>query len=108
MLKLPIVFQHFLEHQTKDNSITVFQFLKIHYVQDNEQDDDARDRQLPFKIAGEFFTSSVAPFVPLNAIIVLSYPSVFADNPFKGNHSPKLYSNYQVSIWQPPKLCTIS
>lgn len=105
-MKLPVIFQHFIEHQSEDNTITVFQFLKIHYGQGNVQDDDyARDMQLPFKTAGEFFTSSVAPFVPLNAIIVLPYLSVFSGNQHKGHYAPKLHSNYQVNIWQPPKSC---
>jgi len=109
LLKLPVIFQHFIEHQSEDNSITVFQFLKIHYGQDDVRDDDyARDMQLPFKTAGEFFTSSVSPFVPLNSIIVLPYPSVFSGNQHKVYYAPKLHSNYQVNIWQPPKLCAIS
>lgn len=106
LLKLPVVFQHFTEHQTEDKSITVFQFLKIHYLQGDVQDDDyARDMQLPFKTAGEFFASSVSAFVPLNSIIVLSYPTVISDNQWKGHGSPSFYSNYQVNIWQPPKPC---
>lgn len=106
LLKLPVIFQHFIEHQTEDNSITVFQFLKIHYGQDDVQDEDyARDMQLPFKTAGEFFASSVSPFVPLNSIFVLSYPSVLSEKKVKGQHSLSLYSNYQVNIWQPPKSC---
>lgn len=109
LLKLPVVFQHFIEHQSEDKNITVFQFLKIHYGQDDVQDDDyARDMQLPFKTAGEFFTSSIAPFVPLNSIIVLAYPSVFAGSQNKGHTAPKLHSNYQAHIWQPPKLCAVS
>lgn len=106
LLKLPVIFQHFIEHQTKDNNITVFQFLKIHYGQTDVKDDDyARDMQLPFKTTGEFFTSSVSPFVPLNSIIVLPYPSVFSENQYKSHHPLKFYSNYQVNIWQPPKFC---
>lgn len=109
LLKLPIVFQHFIEHQLEDKNITVFQFMKIHYGQDDVQDDDyARDMQLPFKTAGEFFASSVTAFVPLNSIIVLSYPTIISDNQWKGHGSPKLHSNYQVNIWQPPKLCLIA
>ncbi|WP_438946074.1 hypothetical protein, partial [Sediminibacterium sp.] len=68
-------------------------------------DDYARDMQLPFKTAGEFFASSVSAFVPLNSIIVLSYPTVISDNQWKGHGSPSFYSNYQVNIWQPPKPC---
>ena len=105
-LKLPVIFQHFIEHQSEDKNITIFQFLKIHYGQDDVQDDDyARDMQLPFKTAGEFFASSVTAFVPLNSIIVLSYPTTISDNQWKGHGSLKFHSNYQVNIWQPPKSC---
>lgn len=106
LLKLPVIFQHFIEHQSEDKNITIFQFLKIHYGQDDVQDDDyARDMQLPFKTAGEFFASSVTAFVPLNSIIVLSYPTTISDNQWKGHGSLKFHSNYQVNIWQPPKSC---
>lgn len=109
LLKLPVVFQHYVEHKSENQSLTVFQFLKIHYGQKTVKDDDyARDMQLPFKTTGEFFGSSVTAFVPLNALIVLSKPTVFSNTKWKGHQSPKLYSNYQVNIWQPPKSYVIA
>lgn len=109
LLKLPVVFQHFIEHKSENQQLTVFQFLKIHYGQQNVKDDDyARDMQLPFKTSGEFFSSSVTAFVPLNASIELSNPTVFSPTEWKGYQPPQLYSNYQVNIWQPPKVYVIA
>jgi len=48
--KLPIFFQHFVSHQTADPKLSLFDFVEMHYS-DNEPDDgdDAEDRKLPFK-----------------------------------------------------------
>lgn len=50
LAKLPILFQHFAEHQQRDNSVSLMQFLAMHYWGDDMNDDDNdRDMQLPFK-----------------------------------------------------------
>ncbi len=50
LLKLPVLVAHFLEHKDRDNSIRVMDFLSMHYWgHDINDDDDERDRQLPFK-----------------------------------------------------------
>lgn len=48
--KIPVLFQHFEEHQQIDQRVTFFTFLSMHYWGDDMQDnDDDRDNQLPFK-----------------------------------------------------------
>lgn len=104
LLKIPVVFQHFIEHQKEDPSISALQFFQIHYLQGNVKDKDYdRDMQLPFKTAGEFFASSATPFVPLNAQIVLHYPEDANNIVWSQQTTPFLFSAYQVNIWQPPK-----
>lgn len=105
LLKIPVVFQHFIEHQQEDPQISPIQFLQIHYMQGDVKDKDYdRDMQLPFKTAGEFFTSSATPFIPLNAHIDIQY----RDEPIQiiwSLHQPAfIFSAYQVNIWQPPKM----
>ncbi len=105
LLKIPVVFQHFIEHQQEDPSISALQFFQIHYLQGNVKDKDYdRDMQLPFKTAGEFFASSATPFVPLNAQIVLHYPEDANNIVWSQQTTPFLFSAYQVNIWQPPKM----
>jgi hypothetical protein len=49
-IKLPILLEHFTEHRQRDPHVTIMEFLAMHYWgRDINDDDDARDRQLPFK-----------------------------------------------------------
>jgi len=48
--KLPVLFQHFAEHQERNRNVDMIDFLSMHYWgQDIDDDDDERDRELPFK-----------------------------------------------------------
>lgn len=50
LLKLPILIEHFQEHQQRNRGITVAAFLNEHYLGHTVLDnDDQRDMQLPFK-----------------------------------------------------------
>lgn len=48
--KLPVLVEHFKEHKLRDAEITFIDFLAMHYWgKDIDDDDDSRDKQLPFK-----------------------------------------------------------
>lgn len=50
LLKLPVLFEHFQEHQERDPKVSLLEFLAMHYWgQDLDDNDNARDNQLPFK-----------------------------------------------------------
>lgn len=103
--KLPILFEHFSEHKTENKNITFLQFLKIHY-QGNQipDDDDFKDKRLPFKSHGNSFSTQI--FAVLPAFTEIEIP-VFSDN----NKSVTIHKNQFIptlqleSIWQPPKSC---
>ncbi len=49
-VKLPILFEHYAEHQERDAKLKFLDFLSMHYWGDDmNDDDDNRDMQLPFK-----------------------------------------------------------
>lgn len=49
-LKLPVLFKHFQVHKKQDKSLSLLDFLVLHYSQDHPIDnDDSDDNQLPFK-----------------------------------------------------------
>lgn len=49
-LKLPVLFEHFKEHQERDPKVGLLEFLSMHYWgQDLNDNDNARDMQLPYK-----------------------------------------------------------
>ncbi len=105
LLKIPVVFQHFIEHQQEDRGISISTFLAIHYLQGDVKDKDyERDMQLPFKTAGEFFASSVTPFMPLNVQISIQYPDQPAVKVWALQKPSFIFSAYQVNIWQPPRI----
>lgn len=105
LLKIPVVFQHFIEHQQEDKTISITKFLAIHYLQGDVKDKDyERDMQLPFKTSGEFFASSVTPFMPLYTQISIQYPVEPAIKVWALHKPSFIFSAYQVNIWQPPKV----
>jgi len=49
-LKLPVLLKHFQVHKKQDKSLSLLDFLVLHYSQDHPIDnDDSDDNQLPFK-----------------------------------------------------------
>ncbi len=53
-LKLPLLLNHFRHHRMEDPSISLLEFLKIHYSTNQHPDDndDSEDNELPFKSMG--------------------------------------------------------
>ncbi|WP_442588600.1 hypothetical protein ACSBL2_21430 [Pedobacter sp. AW31-3R] len=50
MLKTPFLVQHFMEHQHQNASISISQFLSMHYLGQDAKDNDVnKDMKLPFK-----------------------------------------------------------
>ena len=64
LFKLPVLVAHYMEHQQIDRSISILDFLSMHYwgqdINDNDQD---RDMQLPFK-ASEQNTNAQVVVIP--------------------------------------------
>ncbi len=49
-LKLPVLLKHFQVHKKQDKSLSLLDFLVLHYSQDHPVDnDDSDDNKLPFK-----------------------------------------------------------
>jgi hypothetical protein len=49
-VKLPILFEHYAEHQQRKSDLKFMEFLSMHYWGDDMDDDDnSRDMELPFK-----------------------------------------------------------
>jgi hypothetical protein len=80
--KLPLLFEHFSEHQERNASVTFTEFLAMHYWGDDLNDnDDNRDMQLPFKKM-DIHTVQLHFLPPMSGIkiksavvrIVLNYP----------------------------------
>ncbi|MEC4004346.1 hypothetical protein OX283_006740 [Flavobacterium sp. SUN052] len=103
-LKLPVLVEHFSEHKQKDQSITLWKFLCMHYANGNVKDADYdKDSKLPFKTHDNCNSTNHVTILPeqrfcFNAILIPS------EIPILNNHYPQ-FSNttFLKSIWQPPK-----
>jgi hypothetical protein len=104
LAKLPVVFQHFKEHQQEDKNISIARFLSIHYLHGSPKDKDYdRDMQLPFKTSHDCISSIAIVFVSIMAPFTISKPVEIIQ---KKNYivlNQYIQSSYLASIWQPPK-----
>jgi hypothetical protein len=106
LLKMPVVFQHFREHQQENKSISFLVFLDMHYMHGSPMDDDyERDMQLPFKTSENYFSSVSPAFIPEYNQILLSKPVEITDTKKIVSQNLFLLSPYLSAIWQPPKNC---
>jgi hypothetical protein len=102
-MKLPTLASHYLEHKADTGDLSFVDFLIMHYAShdDNDQDQE-KDMQLPFKDMHQFsqtmvFWSIQQPINPFN-LINQSQRSMI-----RLNDEDTQYSHISTSIWQPPK-----
>lgn len=104
LLKLPVVFQHYAEHQLEDADIGFLAFLKMHYMQGSPQDEDyERDMQLPFKTSTDGVSYVGFAYVPLQIEIEINNNISFLK---KKNYIVRdvfTHTSYLSNIWQPPQ-----
>lgn len=106
LIKLPLLVEHFAEHQQNDKELTLIKFLNMHYSNDDDNDgDNEKDAQLPFKSHNSCLSTTLMAFLP-----DLSYSIHYKNDniesvsfPIKNQNS--IPSSFANSIWQPPKSC---
>lgn len=109
LAKLPVLFQHYFEHQSLNEEITFSAYLWDHYNSVPHTDADAdRDSQLPFKSMDKSGTGLVSlDIMPSNAYPIKLIAKVILSSPaiYPGQHIPDTSGG---KIWQPPKLLIYS
>jgi hypothetical protein len=106
LLKMPMIFKHFVEHRQSDKNISFLKFLDMHYMHGSPKDKDYhKDMQLPFKSSGDFMFVLASEFVPLNQNFSITVPVQLVADKKVAIESNKLLPSYLASIWQPPKSC---
>jgi hypothetical protein len=106
LLKLPVMVEHYMEHKELDTTITVWEFLCIHYQDHDVFDADyEKDMKLPFKSHTSSYCSSVVffPLVPEFKFLPAVIYSYKKQNLFSYSFSYSL--GFHTLIWQPPKNC---
>ncbi len=105
LLKLPVLFSHFVEHQQIDPSMSFGAFLYHHYAIDHEDDGDAAtDNKLPFK-SHDHCCSFVFPISIFYTLQLSQLKTIIIEK--KDIFFPSLtniLSTYLSSIWQPPRV----
>jgi hypothetical protein len=108
LVKLPLLFQHYKEHQALDGGISFLQFLRIHYHDATVIDDDYdKDMQLPFKNHDLCHSNTI------NAITTSFFPA-FVEKPVLTSVQKHIICNddfinavYLSSVWQPPRMAVV-
>jgi len=105
LLKLNLLVEHFMEHKQADKTLTILQFLNMHYAQENVKDADyEKDMKLPFKTLNTSNSPIMAFFQ--TETLVLKNKSLFKNNNETIVYNSKfLVSSYLSNIWNPPKNC---
>ncbi|SEK19641.1 hypothetical protein [Parapedobacter koreensis] len=103
LLKIPVLFEHFQEHQQRETDISFLNFLTHHYSFEKHTDkDESRDMQLPFKShtshAGGFDFHAATRFTYLPKAAELSGGYSFSY--YYLLHIP---TPYQQSQFRPPR-----
>lgn len=106
LLKMPMIFKHFVEHRQADKNISFVKFLDMHYMHGSPKDKDYnKDMQLPFKSSGDFMFVLSAEFIPLNQSFSIMAPVLSISDKKIAKEQNDLLPSYLASIWQPPKSC---
>ena len=104
LLKFPLLFSHFVEHQQKEPSMSFGEFLHHHYAAEHKDyDDAATDNKLPFKSHDQcwsfVFPISIFHTIQLSQIqtIVIEKSKILI------SASANIFSAYLSTFWQPPR-----
>lgn len=101
---MPILIEHYREHQFLTGGISLGAFLVHHYFSGNPKDADyERDMQLPFRANDVVLISSTV--IPPAQLEVDFTPPVYAEKSFPLLGAEDLLQRHAVSIFQPPKSC---
>ncbi|MBK8601350.1 MAG: hypothetical protein IPN80_13105 [Flavobacterium sp.] len=105
LFKLPILAEHFVEHQNENPNLSFMDFIRIHYMQGDVFDDDFdKDMKLPFKSQSSCNYSNITFFQPVGSFELPQHIalSLLQKSRNFGYHF-SFSTNFLISIWQPPK-----
>ncbi len=104
LLKLPLVFEHYKEHQKEDGHLSMVVFLVMHYMHGSPKDKDYdKDMQLPFKTQDDCVSSISPAYEPEFAAHDVPAPAILNTRKSFILKNQFLLSSYLANIWQPPR-----
>lgn len=106
LLKLPMLAEHFIEHQQAKPQISLWDFLCAHYAHGEVMDRDFdQDMKLPFKSHSGCSCSALTYFEPIPHFDLFrldSFPT--GQNEKNFGYQSHFIPKFSHSIWQPPKI----
>lgn len=106
LFKLPILIEHFIEHKSKNQSISLFDFLKIHYTKGDIKDADyEKDMKLPFKSHVACFSSVYLTFANQPTYNFTYLQLILINKKAFGFFHSFINTSTIKGIWQPPQFC---
>jgi hypothetical protein len=100
--KLPLLARHYREHCKKEPTLNFFAFLKLHYSNQtgHNDNDESRDRELPFKSTGTLAHTDISDFT--KKVTLPSYSST--NCPVANTYHPEgIVCKKAFSIFRPPR-----
>ncbi len=103
-LKLPILYQHFTEHQSEDENMSFLAYLKLHYLDPFILDKDVeKDLDLPFKSADDCLVTSIAMGIPATCSFELPTRQFIVQNEYLTAQESAVSAGFNKAIFQPPR-----
>ena len=99
VLKLPLLFKHYNEHQAQAEDLTFWEFLVLHYESDVAHDD--QDMRLPFKDCHHSLTTQFTA-LPVQKI-TLDPMTLLKDEHLHSFNHDQFHSSFLDEIFQPPR-----
>jgi hypothetical protein len=101
-MRLPVLVVHYFEHKGTAGELSVADFIGMHYFTDTIDSDYARDQQLPFKGSDCINVAVPLALLPSGFSKNLTVPFFHVMTALEYEESQPT-SDFQFSIWQPPK-----
>ena len=106
LLKLPILIEHFIEHKSKNQSISLLDFFQIHYTKGDIKDADyQKDMKLPFKSHTTCFSLVYLTLASQPTCNFTSPQVILTKEKVIGFFHSFINSSTIKGIWQPPQFC---
>jgi hypothetical protein len=103
ILKLPSFIEHFTEHKIENSTISIIEFVLMHYFNGNIKDKDyEKDMKLPFKTTECAALAAHIDIIPTHSFTT-AQPVLFINKTYPSLTNSKVRFNQSGYIWHPPK-----
>lgn len=103
LTKLPSLIEHFVEHQSQNGELSLYEFISLHYSDESEHHDE-NEKKFPFKSHEHCLNYNVAYVLTKTFEGIELKPDFETIREFSIPKSSSLTTTNPSAIWQPPKI----